>query len=194
PLRIKYDFKPVQKTGTATLAVSPLRPLDTPGKTPDAPAIKIASLTGEIEVLKDRALAISAKGADLEPIDVRELTLLSQEGSLAYRYFRQPEKFEQPFQLEMQATKHEIQTVVETVIRKSLVEAVITEDKAVNFRCRYLLKSSERQRLAVDLPNGVEPLDTLVDGKSVDLEQNAAAKSDGNWQSYFVNIARKSRS
>lgn len=97
-------------------------------------------------------------------------------------------------QLELQATRHEIQPVVETVIRKALVEAVITDEKAVIYRCRYQLKTSERQRLAVDLPNEVEPLDTLVAGKSVDLEKAADPDASDNWQPYYVNVARKTRS
>lgn len=194
PLRVKYDFKPQQNAGAATFAVSPLRVLDSPGKTMDAAAIKVVGLTGEITVQKDRALSISAKGSDLEAIDVRELSTLPQEGYLAYRYFRQPESFDQPFLLDLQATRHEIQPVVETVIRKALVEAVVTDEKAVTYRCRYQLKTSERQRLAVDLPNEVEPLDTLVAGKSVDLEKAADTDPADNWQPYYVNVARKTRS
>src|SRR4029077_10583586 len=108
--------------------------------------------SGELTVQKDRSLSVSARkddgadkgGADLEPIDVRELTLLPQEGNLAYRYFKQPEKLSTPLKLELTAERHEIQEVVETVVAQALIEAVMTQDKSVTFRCQYRLKTSER--------------------------------------------------
>lgn len=203
PLRIKYDLKIDRKEKDPGFAVSvqPVRVLDTPGKSADAPAIKLSSITGEVAVQKDRALSISAKsskgdtGDDFEAIDVRELTRLPQDGYLAYRYFRQPEKFDQPFALELTATKHEIQPVVETVISHALVEVVLTNDKVATYRCRYRIKSSERQRIVLHLPDSNEPpLGVMVAGKEVELEANTTAKPPSGWKSFFLNVARPTRS
>ena len=66
---------------------------------------------------------------------------------LTYRYF------EHPAQLTLSVTKHELQDVVETVVRRAYIEAVVTEDGPITMRARYDLKSSERQRLAITLRN-----------------------------------------
>lgn len=203
PLRVKYDIKieRKEKAPSFTVSVQPLRVLDTPGKTADAPAIKLSSITGEVAVQKDRALSISAQsskgdtGDDFEAIDVRELTRLPQDGYLAYRYFRQAEKFDQPFALELTATKHEIQPVVETVISHALAEVVLTNDKIVTYRCRYRIKSSERQRLVLHLPESNEPpLEVKVSGKEVELEANTTTKPPSGWKSFYLNVARPTRS
>ncbi len=173
PLRVRYDLKPEQNDKIRKITVEPIRVVDTPGKAADAAPIVPAGISGELTVLKDRSLSVEAQGDDFEPIDVRELTLLPQEGNLAYRYFKQPEKLATPFKLELTATQHEIQEVVETVVAQALVEAVLTEDKVVTFRCRYRLKTSERQRLSIELPKDVEILDSFVAGKRVELEKDA---------------------
>ncbi len=190
PIRVRYDLKPEQKDKVTNIAVEPLRVLDTPGKTDAAPRIVPAAVSGEITVQKDRSLSVSAKGEDLEPIDVRELTLLPQEGNLAYRYFKQPEKLSDSFKLELTATRHEIQEVVETVVGKALVEVVCSEDKLATYRCRYRLKTSERQRLAVELPKDVEILDTFVAGKRVDLEKETGKSAAKDREAFTLNVAR----
>jgi hypothetical protein len=203
PLQVKYDLKIDRKEKESGFAVSvqPLRVLETPGKSADAPAIKLSSITGEVVVQKDRALSISARsskgdsGDDFEPIDVRELTRLPQDGYLAYRYFRQPEKLDASLALELTATKHDIQPVVETVISHALVEIVLTNDKVVSYRCRYRIKSSERQRIPLHLPESNEPpLGVMVAGKEVELEAHTGAKPHPGWKSYFLNVARPTRS
>lgn len=192
--RVRYDLKLKLEKGDGTLPFSVVRVLDTPGKTEGAPAVALASILGEITVQKDKSLAVAAKGEALEAIDVRELTLLPQEGTLAYRYYKQPEKLADPFTLELSVSKHDIQEVVETVIDRALVEAVVTEDKSVTYRARYRLKSSERQRLAVDLPKDSEILDLLVAGNRVAPEKADAGGSASAWDSYRVNVARKTAS
>ncbi|HEY3965744.1 MAG TPA: hypothetical protein VGM05_14395 [Planctomycetaceae bacterium] len=190
PLRVRYDLKPEQTDKIRKIAVEPVRVLDTPGKTADAAAIVPAGISGELTVLKDRSLSVEASGDDFEPIDVRELTLLPQEGNLAYRYFKQPEKLATPFKLELTATQHEIQEVVETVVAQALVEAVLTEDKVVTFRCRYRLKTSERQRLSIELPKDVEILDSFVAGKRVELEKDAGKAVSKDHDAFKINVAR----
>jgi hypothetical protein len=158
-------------------------------KTDDNPLeVALADVSGEIMIDKDRSLAISATRLDdgLEAIDVRELKTLSQSGSLAYRYFRQP------VGLKITATKHEIQDVVETVVIRALVEVVAREDFNATYRSRYWLKSSERQRLRVDIPPG-EILGVFVNNKAVQPEKNTGEVKDG-WDSYFINIARTTNS
>lgn len=191
-LHVKYDLKPEQKGNRLTANISPLRVFPAPGRAADAPAVTPSSIYGELLVQHDRALSVSAHPVELEAIDVRELTRLPQNGALAYRYYKQPEKLDQPLQVVLTAAKHEIQPVVETVMVKGLVEAVITRDKSVTYRCRYKVKTSARQRLAIDLPKGVQPLDTLVAGERVDLEKREVATADSAWEAFSVNVARKS--
>jgi hypothetical protein len=194
PIRVRYDLKPEQKDKTAQIAVEPLRVLDAPGKTDAGPRIAPAAVSGEITVRKDRSLSVSARtdasGDALEPIDVRELTLLAQDGNLAYRYFKQPAKLSDPFKLELAATRHEIQEVVETVVAQALVEVVVTEDKVATYRCRYRLKTSERQRLAVELHKDAEVLDTFVGGKRADLEKDASRQPAKDREAFTINVAR----
>jgi hypothetical protein len=190
PLRVRYDLKPEVKDKMRQILIDPVRVLDAPGKTADAPAIVPAAISGELTVLKDRALSVEASGDDFEAIDVRELTLLPQEGNLAYRYFKQPEKLATAFQLQLRATEHEIQEVVETVVAQALVEAVVTEDKIVTFRCRYRMKTSERQRLALELPKDVEILDAYVAGKRVELEKGGGKAPSPDRDAFKINVAR----
>jgi hypothetical protein len=185
-LRVKYDLKPEQKENSATLLVQPLRALGVPGDEANGERVPLSRVGGEIVVQKDRALSISAAPKDLEAIDVRELSRLPQEGYLAYRYFKQP------VELELTATKHEIQEVVQTVVSRALIEAVITQDDFFTYRCRYRLKTSERQRLIIDLPAQIEPLGVVVAGKQVSLEKNQPGR--GDYESYFINVARTTRS
>ncbi len=194
PIRVRYDLKADQKDKVSLVAVQPVRVLSIPGKTAAAPAVEPAAVSGEITVQKDRSLSVSARtddgGGDLEPIDVRELTLLPQEGNLAYRYFKQPEKLSAPLKLELTAERHDVQEVVETVVAQALIEAVVTQDKTVTFRCRYRLKTSERQRLELELPKDVEILDTFVAGKRVDLEKDSAKAAMQNRDAFKINVAR----
>lgn len=192
PLVVRYDLKPEEKAGAAAFQIEPLRVLASPRKA--GGEVAPAAVTGEVVVERARTLSLTAQPKELEPIDVRELTLLPQEGSLAYRYYRQPEKLDQPLSLEISATRHEIQDVVETIVSRALFEAVVGDSTSITYRCRYLLKTSERQRLNVDLPKSAELFDTLVAGKKVDLERNPTADAAGDWNSYFVNVSRKTPS
>lgn len=191
-LRVRYDTAPAQtEKGGATLSVAPVRVLEVPAPVEGQPAIVPASISGEIVVHKDRALSVAAKTEQFEVIDVRELTLLPHDGYLAFRYFKQPEQLKDPLDLALEFSKQAIQEVVQTIIGQALIEAVITEDKVVTYRCRYRIKTSERQRLAVDLPKDAEILEALVAGRRVDLEKNEDAPAAGSWNSFFVNVARQ---
>jgi hypothetical protein len=135
---------------------------------------------------KDRALSVTAtaSGGDVETIDVRELTRLPQDGFVAFRYFKQP------VEVQLASSKFEIQPVLETVVSRGLVEVVLDRTGLADFRCRYQVKTSERQRLRIDLPFNVEPLGVFLDRKSIALEKNPDARAADGWDSYFVNVAR----
>lgn len=155
--------------------------------------VALSSVFGEVVIDKSRALAIDAKKLDdgLEAIDVRELTLLPQSGAQAYRYYRQPAA------VKVDARKYDIQEVVETVVMRSLVEVVARKDVKASYRCRYWLKSSERQRLRVDVPIGSELLGVFIDGRQINPENNTESRSDelkAAWDSYYLNIGRSKES
>jgi len=142
--------------------------------------------TGEIAIHKDRALSIDASATGLEEIDPRELSLPigTAQPYLTYRYYQHPA------QLTLSVTKHELQDVVKTVVRRAYIEAVITEDGPITMRARYDLQSSERQRLAVTLRNP-RILGITVAGQTVAPEKAPAAPG-GNPEdkTYFINVAR----
>ena len=87
-------------------------------------ALDVDRETGEIAVHKDRALSVDAKSAGLEEIDPRELSqpLGTAQPYLTYRYYQHPA------QLTLSVTKHELQDVVKTIVRRAYIEAVVTED------------------------------------------------------------------
>ncbi|WP_010583395.1 hypothetical protein [Schlesneria paludicola] len=187
---ITYDLVPTASADakSETTSVDVVRVLDPFEKSDAAQGqreVSVARVIGELTVSKERALSVSAtvSGGDAETIDVRELQFLPHDGFVAFRYFKQPTK------LELSSNKHDIQSMVETVVSKALVEMVLDRAGVSTTRCRYVLKSSERQRLRVDLPANVEVLGVLVDRKPVALEKSGAA-ADKGWDSFFVSVAR----
>lgn len=185
---IKSDTKLEKQDKTASVVLQPIRLGGVPGGEMGADKIPLTSFFSEISVSKDRLWSLAATPKDLQTIDVRELTLLPQEGALAYRYSRQPAE------LALSATEHEIQEVVQTVVSRMLVEAVVTHEDTVTYRCRFLLQTSERQRLALDLPAQVQPLGVLVAGKQVNLERNPEGGSTTGSEGYFMNVTRTGKS
>ncbi len=206
-LRVSYDLKPVREGaaaegGAATngasnapsnIAFDPVRVLplkDSQGNE----IVPLAQIEGEVAVVKDRALSVSAEvvGTDLEAIDVRELKLLNGAATnLAYRYFKQL------VGLKITSVKHDVQGVVQTVVAKGLIEVVVGRDPqspTATYRCRYRMRSSERQRLSIDLPSGAQPLGVSIDGRQIVLEKHEAAKPAEGWDAYFVNVARSGSS
>jgi hypothetical protein len=174
------------QAGSSAVVFQTARVLGLDGSDEKQRVVALSNVSGEIVVKKDRSLSVSAKALDesLEAIDVRELSLLPQTGSLAYRYFKQPVGFR------IESTKHEIQKVVETVVTRALVEVVTRRDTQANYRCRYRIRSSERQRLRVDVPVGSELLGVFIDGQQVNPEKNTQPMEIEGWDSYFVNVAR----
>ena len=189
-LKLTYDLIPDagSAAGSETYKVALVRvlePFDSAETDARKRSIPLSRIAGEVTVRKDRALSVAANatGGDVEPIDVRELTKLAQDGFVAFRYFKQP------IDVEITAAKYEVQDVVATVVSRGLVEVVLDRAGGAMFRCRYLVKTSERQRLRLDLPANADPLGTLVDRKPVALEKDPAG-SKGDRLRYFVNVAR----
>lgn len=188
---ITYDLTPALNDATKaeTTKAELVQALD---PYPDAAAagsrqlVSLTRVTGEATVIKDRALSVTATpaGGDVEPIDVRELTQLTQDGFTAFRYYQQP------VTIELTAQKFDLQGVVEVVVSKALVEAVVDRTGIATYRARYVLKTSERQRLPLALPKSAEILGVSVDRKPVSLEKNAAGVAGLDYDSHFVNIAR----
>tara|TARA_R110002095_G_scaffold81637_1_gene70948 strand:- start:120838 stop:124296 length:3459 start_codon:yes stop_codon:yes gene_type:complete len=187
----KKKEKPEDESGEVALQKIRLQPVKVLGleksdnnkRSRDVP---LSRVYGEISIQKSKTLSVSTSQLDeqLDPIDIRELKLLPQDGFLAYRYFTQP------VTLELASTRHKIQEVVETIILKSLVEVVVSKEGRSTYRCRYLMKSSERQQLKVALPEGMEPLSVTVAGQPVPLEKDEQSQSEKGWSTYFVNVAR----
>lgn len=149
-------------------------------------ALNVDRETGEIAILKDRALSVDAKSTGLEEIDPRELSqpMGTVQPYLTYRYYRHPAE------LTLNVAKHELQDVVKTVVRRAYVEAVVTEDGPMTVRARYDLKSSERQRLAITLRNP-RILSVTVAGQTVAPEKAPTSpNSNADDKTYFINVAR----
>lgn len=88
---VQYDLTPKADGETSSLSViQPLRVLSPFTDANDANAVHLSQVTGELAVTKDQALSLTptARFDGVEPIDVRELKLLSEpNASLAFRYF-----------------------------------------------------------------------------------------------------------
>ena len=180
-----------EAAGPATdeLSVSLLQPLAAP-ESNGRPEVPVSRIRGEAVVLHEPALSVtaSAAGGDVEPIDPRELTLLPQTGTLAYRYFKQPD--EGAVQVTLSRTRHDIQEVVDTVVRRALVEIINGEDGTAIYRVRMRVKSTERQRLLIDMPAQLELLGVYVDGRNVKLEQTGIADEQSQIESFYVPVTR----
>lgn len=193
--QITYDLPTtVDEADETTKALATLQPLQALGlDDADGPQVSLSRIAGEVAVLKDKSLSVTAttSGEDIESIDVRELTFaplapVEDRGmvlSLAYRYFVQP------VELQLQAAKHEIQEVVETVVPRAAIEIVMGRERAATFRVRYKVVSSERQRLRLDLPTSAEVLELKLDQNRVALEHNDAEAESG-WEAFSINVAR----
>ena len=169
-----YDQKiSIPEQGTQ-LDLQPIRVLD------------VDREAGEIAIQKDRALSVDATPTGLEEIDPGEMSepIGETQPYLTYRYYQHP------VQLTLSVTKHELQDVVKTVVRRAYVEAVVTEDGPVTMRARYELKSSERQRLAVTL-RSPRILGMTVAGQTVAPEKGPAAPGGrAEDRTYLINVAR----
>jgi hypothetical protein len=160
----------------------------------DKPEVALTSLEGEVRVELERSLSVSAEatGGDVEPIDIRELTLVPQAGALAFRYYSQPE--DAAIVVSLTRERHEIQEVVPTLVERGLVEIAVGRDANATFRCQYRVKSVDRQRLRIDLPKDLQLLGVFVDGSEESLNPIADATAAEGVTAYEVNISRRGRS
>ncbi len=187
--QVRFDLKRDEKSKDAETISIPrvVELVDEKSK----PTLSISRIQGEIAIQKERSLSLSAKldQGEAEAIDVRELKMLSQSGYQAYRYYSQP------VSLVINRSEHAIQEVIKTVVSRSLSEVVIgQQDDQATYRCRYRIQSSERQRLSIWLPTGIEPLGVLLNNKTISLEKNEEGEAEEGWSSYLVNISRDSSS
>lgn len=195
PFQITWDQKPEaaevdeDDAGpvTSKAVVQTIRVLGLDGSGENEPEVELSDMSGEIVVQKDRSLSVSAEPVDdgVEAIDVRELTSLPQSGALAFRY-----SGEGAVGLNLSATKHEIQKVIETVVTRGLVEIVARRDTQLSYRCRYVIRSSERQRLRIDVPVESELLGVFLGSQQINPEKNSDPEVQAGWDSYFINVAR----
>ncbi|MCA9027579.1 MAG: hypothetical protein KDA86_20385 [Planctomycetaceae bacterium] len=157
-------------------------------------ATALTRVTGEVQIEKEQSLTITAdaSGADVEPIDVRELTTLPKSGAMAFRYRKHPE--DETIEVDITQARYDVQEVIATVVSRRLVEVVLSENVSATFRCRYKLKSTERQRLRVELPEAIEVLSVLVDDTEVRLEPDPANATGDFWDTYYVKVAREGES
>jgi len=174
-----YEFHPIR----------PLGSLNADGKE-TAPVVEFR---GEITLKKDRTLAMTANttGNGIEQVDVRELKLLPTDGTLAFRYFR--DDAENPVALNVKTGRFDLQDVVATAVSRGLVEIVASEDQSVTYRCRYRVKSTERQRLLVFLPKDLEVLGAFLNDREVKLEKADIKPPAGLSDAlvpFWVNVAR----
>ena len=180
------------ETPEAELDISVVRPLglaDADGEI----VTPISRVHGEIAVLKERTLSITAdaSGGGVEAIDIRELSLLPATGALAFRYFKDDP--EDRTHVALTRTRHEIQEVVSTVVSRGLVEIVTGEDAEATYRCRFRVKTTERQRLLIHLPVNLDVLGAFVNEREVKLEQaelDESQRPGGSWAPFWLNVAR----
>ena len=96
----------------------------------------------------------------------------------------------QPVSLEIATRKFESEKVVQTVVSRALVEMVINKNGTASVRARYRLKSSERQRLRVDLPGESNVAEVFVDQGRVQVEQAGEdQEAPEGWTAYSLNVA-----
>ncbi len=149
--------------------ILPVQPRGSNGKEISGPELSRAS--GEVVVHVDPALslAVNAAGQGVEAIDIRELKLLAKRGQQAFRYAFQSES--EPVQLTLNISRHEVESVVSTVVSRALTEFVTGASQKLAVRSRMRIKTSQRQRLMIQLPGNVQPMFVLFNGETRELQK-----------------------
>ncbi len=155
--------------------------------------IELTRSSGEIVVQTDPALSVvvQGEGAGLEPIDVRELDRLPTKGHQAFRYPFQ--KDEEPVQLALTVSRYDVAEVVSTVVSKMLTEFVIGNSTDVAVRSRMQVRSSQRQRLLIQLPESAQPMVVQIDGETRVLQRGEESQDEG-LVNYVINVSRSKSS
>ena len=154
---------------------------------------ELSRSTGEAVVHVDPALslAVNATGQAVEAIDIRELKLLSQQGQQAFRYPFQSAS--DPVRLTLNISRHEVESVVSTVVSRALTEYVLGASDKLAVRSRMRIKTSQRQRLMIQLPENVQPMLVLLNGENREL-QKSDVQAEAGWANYFINVSRPGNS
>ncbi|MBX3444504.1 MAG: hypothetical protein KF774_19040 [Planctomyces sp.] len=194
-LKAAYDIRSAEAAAAdaGEVRVSLLRPAG--ARAVGDVDVPLTQASGQASIQRDDSLSVTAaaSGGDVEAIDVRELTLLPPTGASAFRYFRQPA--EGGIEITLTRSRNDVQPVVATVVRRALIEVVAGDrsDSAVTYRCRFRIKTSERQRLLLHLPVKLELLGAFVNQRDVGLELAglpAGQKPGEAWDAYWLNVAR----
>lgn len=171
-------------TQPLVVVFNPLRVLNSLGKPKP-----LTDVTGTITVTEDRGLRIVN-------------CLPDASGNLRFNRqsaIRNPQSHpettfhyrSQPAVLKLQVSRLEDKPLAEVLVSRALAEVVVAGDDAATYRCRYRIRTAERQRLRIDLPKTVEPLGAFVDGRRVDLEHDAAARTESDWQAFLIDASRR---
>ncbi|MFO1094978.1 MAG: hypothetical protein U0992_16975 [Planctomycetaceae bacterium] len=174
---------------TDEIAIRLIRPRPAPAANGRA-IVPLSRIRGEVAVGHETSLAVSGKaeGGDIEPVDVRELDMLPNGGTLAYRYFEQPA--DAALIVTLTRTRNAIHEVIATLVRRALVEIVNGKDGTAIYRVQMRVKTTERQRLLVDLPSQLELIGVSVNGREVKLEVAAEPDEKIHLQAHYVPVAR----
>ncbi|MEZ6045531.1 MAG: hypothetical protein R3C11_08125 [Planctomycetaceae bacterium] len=192
-LNLSYDLPlpteaPTTESDLRKYTFAPVKVLSSEEEEGSAPGP--TSMRGELQVKAARHLSVKgeAQGANVENIDVREVTIKKySDATLAYQYFAEP------VSLDIEIRKFDIQEVLQTVVNKAGIEIVLSADASATYLCNYRVRSSERQRFAIELPQGAKPVRVLVNGEETTLEKNDAEADEGH-ESYFLNVSRMTSS
>ncbi|MCA9083647.1 MAG: hypothetical protein KDA81_06310 [Planctomycetaceae bacterium] len=151
--------------------------------------VTLTQTRGEIVLRRHQSLSIEAEqsGESIEKIDVRETELGSSDGNdLAFRYFSQPAD------VTVAVREHAVHEVVSTVISRAAIEIVTDRQSLAHYRARLLLRTSERQRLRVDLPAGADLQTPLIGTSRTTFEKADDVTPHDGWEAYYLNIGRSS--
>jgi hypothetical protein len=152
--------------------------------------VALTQVRGEIRLLRHESLSLTAasQGETTEPVDVRELELVEQEGYLAYRYFAQPAA------ATIGIRRHEIHEVASTVVSRCAIDVMTERQMLASWRARFRITTSERQRLRIDLPVGCDLQAPMLNDGRTTIEKATDVQAADQWEAYYVNISRESTS
>lgn len=156
-------------------------------------AIPLLSMNGELVFEQQPQLTAEVKPADneqasLRMIDLRELEkLTSTNGVAAYEYTSM--SIAEPIRFGIRTTQAVVQDVVSSVVTRQLVECIVRRSKERLIRVRSVIRSSERQRLQIQLPAEMTIMDVWVDDEVRKLEP-LATEENGTKKQYGLRITR----
>ncbi|MFQ5734284.1 MAG: hypothetical protein ACE5KM_20290, partial [Planctomycetaceae bacterium] len=179
---------PIDSSGDSATSLT-FVPLRVTGVAGESAALKTILTLGEVTLKTTRSLKIDVSNtAHMERIAVRRLRRPPSPDGPHFRYFLEPAV------LNLSVTQLVTEPVDATVVARGLVEVLLRDGPTATYRCRYRIRSSERQRLRLDLPKSSKPLAVFVDGVSVPLERDAAAKTPEQWSAFLIDVSKRDAS